>query len=104
MSAYDITGILRTVYRPFAYCVPLKHPLNTAYQKGGVSPLSMLRAHVQSFLQTLNLVCLLMFMLINAEMTPKRHERSDRAKILDCFTLYVTFAVVFDENWNKKNI
>jgi len=35
MSAYDITGFLRTAYRPFAYCVPSKHPLNTAYQKGG---------------------------------------------------------------------
>jgi len=38
MSAYDITGFLRTAYRPFVYCVPSKHPLNTAYQKGGVSP------------------------------------------------------------------
>jgi len=51
----------------------------------------MLRAHVQSFLQTLNLVGLLvrfpsflypksMFMLINAEMIPKRRERSERGK------------------------
>ena len=37
MSAYDITGFLRTAYRPFAYCVPPKHPLNTAYQKGDVT-------------------------------------------------------------------
>ena len=36
MSAYDITEFLRTAYRPFAYCVPSKSPLNTAYQKGGV--------------------------------------------------------------------
>ena len=35
MSAYDITGFLRTAYRPFAYCVPSKHPLNTAYQRDG---------------------------------------------------------------------
>jgi len=38
MSAYDITEFLRTAYRPFAYCVPSKSPINTAYQKGGVSP------------------------------------------------------------------
>ena len=39
MSAYDITEFLRTAYRPFAYCIPSKTPLNTAYQKeGGVSP------------------------------------------------------------------
>ena len=37
MSVYDITGFLRTAYRPFAYCEPSKHPLNTAYQKGGVT-------------------------------------------------------------------
>jgi len=37
MSAYDITGFLRTAYRPFAYCVPSKRLLNTAYQKGGVT-------------------------------------------------------------------
>jgi len=35
MSAYDITEFLRTAYRPFAYCVPSKSPLNTAYQRGG---------------------------------------------------------------------
>jgi len=35
MSAYDITRFLRHAYRPFAYCVPPKHSLNTAYQKGG---------------------------------------------------------------------
>ena len=34
---YDITEFLRTAYRPFAYCVPSKFPLNTAYQKGGVT-------------------------------------------------------------------
>jgi len=38
MSAYDITEFLRTAYRPFSYCVPSKHPLNTAYQKGGCHP------------------------------------------------------------------
>jgi len=37
MSAYDITEFLRTAYRPFAYCVLSKFPLNTAYQKGGVT-------------------------------------------------------------------
>jgi len=37
MSAYDITEFLRTAYQPFAYCVPSKTPLNTAYQKGGVT-------------------------------------------------------------------
>ena len=37
MSTYDITEFLRTAYRPFAYCVPSKFPLNTAYQRG-VSP------------------------------------------------------------------
>jgi len=35
MSAYDITEFLRTAYRPFAYYVPSKFPLNTAYRKGG---------------------------------------------------------------------
>ena len=34
MSAYDITGYLGIAYRPFAYCVPSKHPLISAYQKG----------------------------------------------------------------------
>ena len=38
MSVYDITGFLRTAYRPLAYCVPSKHPLNTAYKKGGCHP------------------------------------------------------------------
>jgi len=38
MSAYDRTEFLRTAYRPFAYCVPSKSPLNTAYQKGGCHP------------------------------------------------------------------
>ena len=42
MSAYDITEFLRTAYRPFAYCVPSKSPLNTAYQKGGVTLISYL--------------------------------------------------------------
>ena len=37
MSGYDITEFLRAAYRPFAYCVPSKSPLNTAYQKGGVT-------------------------------------------------------------------
>ena len=37
MSAYDITEFLRTAYRPFAYCEPSKFPLNTAYQRGGVT-------------------------------------------------------------------
>jgi len=38
MSAYDITEFLRTAYQPFAYCVPSNPPpLNTAYQKGGVT-------------------------------------------------------------------
>ena len=37
MSAYDLTEFLRTAYRPFAYCVSSKNPLNTAYQKGGVT-------------------------------------------------------------------
>ena len=52
----------------------------------------MLRPHVHSFLQTLKLVCFLLFdipksmcMLINAEMTPKRRECSERANMLfDC--------------------
>jgi len=35
MSAHDITRFLPTAYRPFAYCVPSKPHLNTAYQKGG---------------------------------------------------------------------
>ena len=35
MSAYDITEFLRTAYRPSAYCVLSKSPLNTAHQKGG---------------------------------------------------------------------
>ena len=35
MSAYDITGFLRTAYLPFAYFVPSKTPMNTAYQGGG---------------------------------------------------------------------
>ena len=37
MSAYDITEFLRTAYQPFAYSVPSKTPLNTAYLKGGVT-------------------------------------------------------------------
>jgi len=70
----------------------------------------MLRVHVQSFLQTLIFGCVgwldflvldipkSMFMLISAEMTLKRRERSERAKIVKFFfTLYVTFAVVLDE-------
>ena len=36
MSAHDITGRLRTAYRPFAYCVPSKpHTQKTANQNGG---------------------------------------------------------------------
>ena len=38
MSAYDITEFLRTAHQPFAYCVPSKFPLNTAYQKGVCHP------------------------------------------------------------------
>ena len=68
----------------------------------------MLRAHVQSFLQTSNLVfCLLdflvfdipksMFILINAEMTTKRRERAKSLEVF--FTSYVMFAVFFYENW-----
>jgi len=69
----------------------------------------MLRAHVQSFLQTSNLMFLLvrvpsfrypksMFILINAEMTPKMRERSERAKNFRVFfTLYVTFGAVLYE-------
>jgi len=56
----------------------------------------MFRAHVQLFLQTSNLVFLLVrfpsfryhqinVFLINAEMTPKRRERSERAKSLEFF-------------------
>jgi len=41
MSAYDITGLLRTADRLFAYCVPSKHPLNTAYENGGVTLITM---------------------------------------------------------------
>jgi len=37
MSAYNITEFLRIAYQPFAYCVPSKSPLNTAYQ-GGCHP------------------------------------------------------------------
>jgi len=48
MSAYDITGFLRTAYQPFAYCVPSKHPLNTAYQKGGCHPLLMLASYLDA--------------------------------------------------------
>ena len=29
---------MRTAYRPFAYCIPSKHPLNTAFQKGACHP------------------------------------------------------------------
>ena len=68
----------------------------------------MLHAHVQSLLQSLNLVCLLvrypsfryprsMFMLLNAEMTPEMRERA-RENFRVVLTLYVTFAVVLDEN------
>ena len=35
MSAYNITGFLRTAYRPFAYCVPPKHPLILGTKPGG---------------------------------------------------------------------
>jgi len=37
MSAYDITEFLHTAYRPFAYCVLSKSPLNSTYQKRGVT-------------------------------------------------------------------
>ena len=47
MSAYDITEFLRTAYRPFAYCVPSKHPLNTAYQKGGYHPHTQMTANMK---------------------------------------------------------
>jgi len=40
MSAYDITGFLRTAYRPFAYCVPSKHPLRTKI--GGVTLMNVI--------------------------------------------------------------
>jgi len=50
----------------------------------------MLHAHVQTFLQTLNMTCLLVRfpsfrypeikVYVNAEMTPKMRERSERAK------------------------
>jgi len=33
MSVDDVTGVLRTAYRPFAYCV-LSKKLKTAYQMG----------------------------------------------------------------------
>jgi len=36
-AAYDLKELLRTAYWPFAYCVRPKTPLNTAYQKGGVT-------------------------------------------------------------------
>ena len=60
MSAYDITRFLRTAYRPFAYCVPPKHPLNTAYQRGGgvtliyiifeiIKRISLRKKHTKSF-------------------------------------------------------
>ena len=45
MSAYDITEFLRTAYRPFAYCVLSKSPLNTAYQKGGCHPQLCIRSN-----------------------------------------------------------
>jgi len=72
----------------------------------------MLRAYVQSFLQTLICVCLLVrfpsfrYPQINVYINkywewppPQRRERSERAKNLDFVSLYVTFAVVLDENW-----
>ena len=37
VSAYDITEVLRTAYRAFAYCVKSKK-LKTAYQRGGGYP------------------------------------------------------------------
>jgi len=35
VSAYDITGILRTANRPFAYCVPSNPPSEYCIPKGG---------------------------------------------------------------------
>ena len=71
----------------------------------------MLYAHVQLFLKTLALMCLLvkfprfcppqsMFKIINAEMTPKK-ARAKRAHIFfkSYLTLYVMCVVFFDENW-----
>jgi len=65
MSAYDITEFLRTAYRPFAYCVPSKSPLNTAYQKGGGVTLSYLTLSRLSFLLLLKFATFLytMYML-----------------------------------------
>jgi len=40
-AAYDLTELLRTAYWPFAYCVRPKTPLNTAYQKGGFTLISV---------------------------------------------------------------
>jgi len=42
-----------------------------------------------------------MFMFINAEMIPKKGASVASArKFYSYLTLYVTFAVVLDENWN----
>ena len=46
MSAYNITGFLRTAYRPIAFCVPSKTPLNTAYQKGGGTLIYVSSSHL----------------------------------------------------------
>jgi len=44
MSSYDITGFLRTAFRPSAYCVPsYPHPLKTAHLKGGFTLINAVR-------------------------------------------------------------
>jgi len=73
----------------------------------------ILRARVQSFLQTSIFVCFClldflvfdipksMFMLINAAMTPqKARAKWARENFKVFLTLFVAFAVVLDENWN----
>jgi len=73
----------------------------------------MLRAHVQSFLQTLNLVCLLvrfpsfrypqMNVYVNKCCNDPQKARALRAQktFKSYLTLYVTFDVVLDEIFNN---
>jgi len=73
----------------------------------------MLHAHVQTFLQTLNMTCLLVRfpsfrypeikVYVNAEMTPKMRERSERAKnivIWLCLSCLLWFLMKI-EKFNK---
>ena len=84
MSAYDITGFLRTAYRPFAYCVPSKHHLNTAYQKGGVTLIDVFKCILFKLLKKLFLLFLQALAAYNSKhQTDVKELKPPQQKALD---------------------